>query len=233
MIDQLQQRYLTVKNNIAQLAQACGRSPQDVTLVVVTKNHLPESIARLYDTGCRHFGENRVQEALPKISQLPADIRWHLIGTLQTNKVAKVVPSFCLIHSVDRLDVARRLSAVSEERRCSTPILLQVNTSGEATKQGFTEQECRIAIEELRDLPGVRLEGLMTIAPFTQDQKCIRLCFKRLRNLRDELQLKIGPQFHHLSMGMSHDYPIAIEEGATLLRIGTAILGERPLYTKF
>ncbi len=187
--------------------------PKNVKLVAVTKNVPVEDISLVYELGCRDFGENRVQDALPKIEELPPDIRWHFIGTLQKNKVKKVVGNFALIHSVDSVELAQEIS----KQGIDTSILLQVNTSGEESKQGFTEDEFRRDLAMIQKMPYIQVKGLMTMAPLTEDVDQIRMCFRRLRELRDELGLK------ELSMGMSHDYKIAIDEGATIVRIGSAI----------
>lgn len=209
--------YKRIWDDIYETAQACGRDPQEITLVAVSKGYSWANAENAYTSGCRDFGENRLQEALPKIAAAPTDIRWHLIGTLQKNKVAKAIKNFSLIHSVDTFPLAMKISECSRERGVVTPILLQVNTSGEATKHGLSEEQWQPHVEALVHLPAIRIEGLMTIAPFVEDEKSIRSCFARLRQMRD----RYG--FRHLSMGMSHDYRIAIQEGATLLRIGTAI----------
>ncbi|MCB1137019.1 MAG: YggS family pyridoxal phosphate-dependent enzyme [Chlamydiia bacterium] len=210
-------RYRSLMEDIAAHCKACGRDPSSVTLLTVSKNHPWEEAAPFYTEGCRDFGENRVQELLEKLSLAPPDVRWHLIGTLQRKKVAKLVGVAALIHSVDSLDLAQRISEVSAERGLVSAVLLQVNTSGEESKHGFSPAELRAAHPALRAMPGLCLEGLMTMAPLTEDEAVIRACFADLRRLRDELGLR------ELSMGMSHDYPIAIQEGATILRVGSAL----------
>lgn len=187
--------------------------PDHVRLIVVTKEQPIDAIALVYDLGCRDFGENRVQDALPKIEEMPDDIRWHFIGSLQKNKVKKVVGRFALIHSVDSVELAQEIA----KQGIATDILLQVNTSGETSKQGFTVDEFGQAFKVIRGLPNINVKGLMTIAPLTEDVNVIRKCFRRLRQLRDEFGLQ------ELSMGMSGDYRIAIEEGATMVRIGSAV----------
>jgi len=191
--------------------------PGHVRLVVVAKNRSWEEAQPVYDAGCRDFGENRVQEALGKMKEAPPDVRWHLIGTLQKNKVAKAVGRFFLIHSVDTPELAEKISACAERQGSVQPILLQVNTSDEESKQGLSAEAWERAFPSLLNLPGIALRGLMTMAPLTDDEALIRGCFSRLRQLRDKLGLS------ELSMGMSQDYAIALEEGATLLRIGTAV----------
>lgn len=205
--------YTEIWENVQRLAEKAGRDPHDIRLVVVTKGRTVEEIQQAYNQGCRDFGENRVQEALPKIALLPSDINWHFIGTLQKNKVSKVIDKFSLIHSIDSIALVHEIS--------TTPLLLQVNTSGELTKHGLS---CDEWLKQFPDQPNVK--GLMTIAPLTQDKTILRSTFRALRHLRDELVERSGHPLPHLSMGMSNDYPIAIEEGATLLRIGTAIFAK-------
>lgn len=205
-----------------QIAEACRRSdrdPSEITLIAVTKYATLESIREAYNLGLRSFGESRIPAALEKMAQLPSDIDWHFIGRLQSNKVAKAIGCFELIHSVDSLALAQKISAASTQQGCITQVLLQVNTSGEPSKQGLTPDTCRKHFLELSQLSGISIQGLMTMAPLTDDANVIRACFSRLRGLRDELKLR------DLSMGMSHDFSIAIEEGATLLRIGSSLFG--------
>lgn len=192
-----------------------GRSLDEITLVIVTKNHPLEEILPLYHQGFLDFGENRVQEAFSKMGQ--KNIRWHLIGHLQKKKVKKVIGKFHLIHSVDSLELAESLSKASGEAGITTHILLQVNVSGEETKQGLSPQEWEKVRNEVFSLPHLKIEGLMTMAPLTEDTSLIRHVFSQLKKMRDSWGLK------HLSMGMSHDFEIAIEEGATIVRIGSAI----------
>lgn len=221
--------YRHIIRQVQEKAKACGRRPDEITLIAVSKNHPVSSIEKTYQSGARDFGESRIQEALGKIPFLPSDCRWHLIGSLQTNKVGKAVAAFQLIHSVDSTALARKISQVSEARGMTASVLLQVNTSGERTKHGLSAEEWENALAEVIQLPHLQIEGLMTMAPLTEDQQLIRHCFRTLRLLRDRWRnrMKDPDSFQHLSMGMSHDYLIAIEEGATLLRIGTAIFGER------
>lgn len=215
--------YLQIRDDIRNCAVKCGRNPEEIRLVVVTKNHPLEEALIAYDAGCRDFGENRVQEALDKFENAPADIRWHLIGTLQKKKVSKVIGKFALIHSIDSFELAEKISQASLNAGTTTNILLQVNVSGELSKHGLSIEDWRLYVDKLFALPSLRIEGLMTMAPLTDDKELIRYTFSRLRHFRDEVQRIFGIALPHLSMGMSHDYEIAIEEGATLLRIGTAI----------
>ncbi len=228
MLD-IYQRYLDVKERIQEIALACGRNPEEIKLITVTKTCSLNMMRQVYQMGCRDFGESRVQEALEKIPHFASDIHWHLIGTLQSNKVSHTIQHFKLIHSVDTSELAKKIAEASQKRGITTSILLQVNTSGEKTKHGLTGEEWRAKLEEIDQLSHLQLEGLMTMAPLTEDERVIRLCFSQLFSLRSEFQRRVRQPslFRHLSMGMSHDYPFAIQEGATLLRIGTAIFENR------
>lgn len=217
--------YSLIKEQVHEKALACGRLPQDITIVTVSKTWPVERLQAVYEEGGRDFGESRLQEAVQKISQLPSDCKWHLIGTLQSNKIAKALASFQLIHSVDNPVLARKISEMSQAQGIVTPILLQVNTSGEKTKHGLSGEKWQRALENVNQLSHVRVEGLMTIAPHIEDQRLIRSCFHRLYLWREmwRHQMKDPAAFQQLSMGMSQDFLVAIEEGATLLRIGSAM----------
>lgn len=216
------ENYHRLKNEISETAQKYHRT-EEIQLVAVSKNHPWFEIAPLYDLGCRDFGENRLQEALPKIEQSPQDCHWHYIGSLQKNKVRKVVSRFVLIHSVDSLELAKKISEVSSELNYTSKILLQVNTSGELSKQGMHVEECYKYFEDFCSLPSICVEGLMTMAPLVESEKIIRQTFADLRELKERLIQTYQPakSFQHLSMGMSHDFKWAIAEGATLLRVGS------------
>lgn len=210
--------YPSVLKSVEKLAVDAGRNPAEVTLVVVSKTRTIEEMMVAYNNACRDFGENRVQELIGKIELMPADVRWHLIGTLQKNKVNKVVGKVALIHSVDTPRLAEAISQASVREGIKTSILLQVNVSGESSKHGLSPIEWEGYLYETMQLPGVEIQGLMTMAPDTEDLAIIRKTFSELALLQKKW--KVGT---HLSMGMSQDYPIAIQEGATILRIGTAI----------
>lgn len=211
-------------DEIAQLAHKCGRDPASIKLVAVSKGKTVEQIQALYDAGQREFGESRVQEVEAKRLVLPQDISWHLIGSLQIKKVPKVVGRYSLIHSVDSLALAKKLSQVSLERRLITDVLLQVNASGEATKHGFSLLECQEAFAELLTFSGIRMHGLMTMAPLTDDADAIKASFIATANLCTKLSQQYNlPQFCELSMGMSGDFALAIQTGASILRIGTRL----------
>lgn len=210
-----------VEGRIAQAAQRVGRSPDEVTIVAVTKQVAPQAIEAAIKAGIRHIGENRVQEAKEKIrllSALELYPTWHMVGHLQTNKVKTAVEIFDIIHSIDSLRLAQLVSQRADK---TLPVLLQVNISGEETKSGFSVAELPKALDEVARLPRLEVKGLMTIAPLVQDAEEVRPIFRRLRELRDSLGLE------HLSMGMSDDFEVAVEEGATMVRIGRAIFGKR------
>ncbi|MBA3815635.1 MAG: YggS family pyridoxal phosphate-dependent enzyme [Parachlamydiaceae bacterium] len=217
--------YTHIFKDIKQTALECGRDPSDIELVAVTKSVEWQYIQPLFDLGQRDFGENRIQEALEKKAIAPQGCRWHFIGSLQKNKVRKVIENFSLIHSVDSYELARKISECSQDLNLITHILLQSNTSGENSKHGYSPQMWKECFEALYVLPNISIDGLMTMAPLTEDVPCIENCFSSLRVLLEELNVlaKGKVQLRHLSMGMSYDYKIAIAEGATLLRIGSAI----------
>lgn len=207
------------------IARCCSRSPQAIEVVAISKRRSVEAVGELYASGQTLFGENRVDELLERLERLPRGIKWHFIGPLQRNKVGKLIGHVALIHSIDTIELAQKVSQVSEERGVVTPILLQVNTSRHPTKRGLVEEEWLKWVPDLLKLRSVELCGVMAVAPLTQDEGVIRDCFRGLRLFRDRLQSEFGTKIdlRHLSMGMSHDYPIAIEEGATLLRVGTRL----------
>lgn len=209
-------------DRVADAALKVGRSPESITLVAITKYVDVARMNEVYDLGVRDFGESRVQDAVRKLDELSSpSLRWHFIGHLQTNKVKRVVGDF-LIHSVDSWKLAEALHDEAAARGLVQPILVQVNTSGEPSKYGFTPDETPTVVERIvRELPSLSLRGLMTMAPKSDDPEVVRPFFRRLRELRDA----IGPPLEHLSMGMSQDFPIAVEEGATLIRIGSALFG--------
>jgi pyridoxal phosphate enzyme (YggS family) len=229
-MDEFVERIRRVRSQVELAAARSGRSADDVTIVAVSKTVAAEQVALAYQLGLKVFGENRVQEARAKIAALPYPlIRWHLIGHLQTNKVARAVELFHLIESVDSLRLAEAIerSAAAHER--IVPVLLQVNVAGEASKEGVSAATLPVLAEGVLALPHVQVRGLMTIAPYTTEPEEVRPVFRRLRELRDGLRERL-PQgaWSELSMGMSGDFVVAIEEGATMVRIGRALFGERP-----
>lgn len=214
---------------MAEAARRAGRDPASVRLVLASKTVPVERIALAVEAGARLFGENRVQEATGKIDALEGrGIAWHFIGHLQKNKVKYIIGRFELIHSVDSVDLAERISALGLERREPTSILIQVNVSGEAAKSGVRPDDLEETLKAAAGLAGVRVEGLMTIPPYDPDPEASRPIFRRLREFAKEFDGVGGGSLKELSMGMSGDFEVAIEEGATLVRVGTAIFGERP-----
>lgn len=219
--------YSFVLNKVASHAMAHGRDPDTICLIAVSKYQSMETVLELYREGALHFGESRVQEALGKISSSPQEIEWHFIGSLQKNKVNRVVGKFALIHSIDHFEIAKALSLASEKAGVETAVLLQVNTSGEVTKRGLDREQWTEEFLKLLHLKNIRVEGLMTMAPLTEDRDVVRSCFIKLRKFKEFLENRFSVQMRHLSMGMSNDYKVAIEEGATLLRIGSSIFSPR------
>lgn len=217
-----------IKNRISEACQRSGRNSDDVQLIAVSKTLPVDVILEAYNSGLRIFGESRAQEVKEKTSDLPDDINWHFIGHLQTNKIKYVLPVCTLIHSVDSLHLAKAISDFCVKRDIPSSILLEINTSGEISKLGINSADAIEQYLEIRKLKNLNLKGLMTIAPYTNDENLIRQSFRLLKDIRDNLYKKIGSdQKLDLSMGMSQDYEIAIEEGSTMIRIGTAIFGPR------
>lgn len=215
----------TVNETIAKACERCGRDPQDVKLVGVTKTVGIEEIEILRQLGLRRMGENRVQAAKEKLPQVAAlDIEWHMIGHLQTNKVNAALELFQYFHSVDRLKLARAISQRAEDEQ-PVPILIEVNVSGEQAKHGCSLTDLDELVTQVDALPGVELKGLMTMAPFVEDEKVLRSVFRGLREARDEINERglTGKPLTELSMGMTNDYVYAVEEGATFVRVGSAL----------
>jgi pyridoxal phosphate enzyme (YggS family) len=220
----------SVRSRIDAAARRAGRDPSQVRLIAVSKTFDADHVRAAWAAGQRDFGENKVQEALQKIDQTAdMEIRWHLIGHLQSNKARKAVSAFSCIHSVDSLDLLRKLDAAAIENGTSPSVLIQLDLAGEETKFGAAIDDARRLVEQGCAARGVRLCGLMLIPPWNEDQEQTRPWFRRLRDLRDRwLAEGVPPNcLAHLSMGMSHDFEAAIEEGATLVRVGTAIFGKR------
>ena len=234
---QIAQRYEAVLERIAQAARRAGRSPDEVHLVVVVKAQPIERIRAVVEAGARDLGENYPEQALPKMQALAAEppVRWHMIGHLQRRKAKLVVQHFHMMHSVDRPEIAYRLERLLAPTGRRLPVLLEFNVGGEAQKHGWPAWDERQwpaladAIAPLLELPHLQVQGLMTIPPWREDPDEVRPFFRRLRRLRDVLARRFPRlPWTHLSMGMSHDFEVAIEEGATFVRVGSAILGPRP-----
>jgi pyridoxal phosphate enzyme (YggS family) len=220
-----------VRQRIAAAAARAERDPADVLLVAVSKTHPLAAIAAAAAAGQRDFGENRLEELWPKVEAARAaglDAAWHFIGTIQSRKTGEAVGPWAMIHSVDRAKIAQRLSRDAAAASEVLPVLLEVNVSGEASKHGFAPAELLSIAPQLAALTGIRIEGLMTMAPLADDAEETRPVFRALRLLRDELAVQC-PQvaWRHLSMGMTNDFEVAIEEGATIIRVGSAIFGAR------
>jgi pyridoxal phosphate enzyme (YggS family) len=227
----LSERLENVRRKIVTAAQRSGRRAEGVTLIAISKTHPIETLRAALDVGITDLGENRVQEAEEKIVTLGRKAaRWHLVGHLQANKVRRAVTLFDYLHSLDSVELTRRLDRLCvEEGREEFPVLVQIKLGGEESKTGIDPRELPDLLEEIKSCKRLRLVGLMTLPPYFENPDCARPFFKTLRELRDELKLKghFGELPGELSMGMSHDFEIAIDEGATMVRVGTAIFGER------
>jgi len=216
-----------LQDRIANACARAGRDPASVSLVAVSKGHPPETVCAAADLGITVFGENRVQEAKAKIPLCPGRLKWHMIGHLQTNKVRDALALFDMIHSVDSLHLATEINKAAERSSRFVPVLLEVNVAGESTKYGYNPDALLADLPMLNALPRLEIRGLMTMAPWTPDPERVRPVFKRLRELKTKCEEILGAPMEHLSMGMSGDFEVAIEEGATMVRIGTALFGER------
>jgi len=226
-MSQISDNLINIHSRMQDATHRVGRQVSDVRLVAVSKTYPPAVIQEAWNAGQHVFGENRVQDALPKIAELPAEAEWHFIGHLQSNKIRKALPAFTLIHGVDNLELAQQINRIAGEMGLTANILLEINVSGEASKFGFSPTDLRQNLEDLLCLPNIRINGLMTMAPYSEDPETARPVFSKLRILRDELAAKTGQALLELSMGMSGDFEVGIEEGATIVRIGSSIFGHR------
>jgi pyridoxal phosphate enzyme (YggS family) len=220
-----------VRDRIRRAAERASRDPADIRLIAISKTFGPDHVRAAAAAGQVEFGENRVQEALQKIAQTAdLEIRWHLVGHLQSNKVRRAVPAFAAVQSVDRLDLLERLDLAAAEHGASPEVLIQVSLAQEPTKFGARPDEVSRLVAAAETCRAVRLAGLMLLPPFFDDVEAVRPYFARLRRLRDDLVEAGTPggRLRELSMGMSHDFEAAVEEGATIVRVGTAIFGSRP-----
>lgn len=218
-----------VREKIRQACQRSGRREEDVTLISVSKTKPVEMLKEAYEAGSRDFGENRVQEILEKYGQMPEDVRWHMIGHLQKNKVRQVIDKAVLIHSVDTVELAEQIEKDAAKRDLTVDILLEVNVAEEESKFGFHTEEVEAAVLKIKELPHVHIKGLMTIAPFVSNSEDNREVFKKLYQLYVDIRSKNidNVNMSVLSMGMTGDYEVAVEEGATMIRVGTGIFGAR------
>jgi pyridoxal phosphate enzyme (YggS family) len=223
-------RVAAIRDRVASACRRAGRSPSDVTLVAVTKTRTVEEVTAIVDAGVPDVGENRVQEAeskYPALSSLGRRARFHLVGHLQKNKVKKAVALFDCIHSLDSVELGEKIGSTAGELGKVQPVFVQVDLASEPTKFGLPEPELLPALENLTGVSGLRIEGLMVLPPFETDPETVRPYFRRLRKLGAEAAGR-GLVGRELSMGMSHDFEVAIEEGATFIRVGTALFGPRP-----
>ena len=223
----LHDNLITVQSKLSAAAERSGRKASDIELVAVTKTFPVEDIREAMDAGLRLFGENRVQELLAKQPSLPSSLRWHLIGHLQSNKVRKVLPAVERIHSVDSLDLARDINRIAAESGQYPRIYLEVNVAAEASKHGFSPDKLETQLEELLGMDRLEIQGLMCIPPAGKEPEDSRKYFAFLREFRDKMEKAAGVPLPGLSMGMSGDYEVAVEEGATIVRIGSALFGKR------
>ena len=225
----IQENIKAVEDRIAAECQKAGRDPEDVTLIAVSKTKPVEMLREAYEYGCRDFGENKVQELLDKYEEMPRDIRWHMIGHLQRNKVKYIVDKVYLIHSVDSLRLAEEISKEAVKKNVCVNILVEVNVANEETKFGTTCEEVKQLVQDIAKLPNICVKGLMTIAPFVENAEKNRPFFSNLKKISvDIMEENIDNiTMENLSMGMTGDYPIALSEGATYVRVGTGIFGSR------
>lgn len=225
----IKDNYNDIKNIVENVATKAGRSTDDVTLIAVSKTKPIEMLREAYDAGARDFGENKVQEIVDKYPQMPEDVKWHMIGHLQTNKVKYIIDKVCLIHSVDSVKLAQEISKQAVKNNLTMDILVEVNVADEDSKFGISTNEALDFVTEISQLPGIKVRGLMTVAPYVDNQEENRTVFSVLKQLCVDINSKNidNVNMDCLSMGMSGDFEVAIEEGATLVRVGTSIFGKR------
>ena len=225
----LAENYRQVLNNIQDACQAVGRDPKEVTLVAVSKTMPVEMLQQVYDAGARVFGENKVQEIMDKYDHLPGDIRWQMIGHLQRNKVKYIVDKVDMIHSVDSYRLAQTIETEAAKKNVTVSVLLEVNVAEEESKFGLKMDEVLPLVQQISELPHVQVKGLMTIAPFVSNPEDNREIFRKLKKLSVDIEAKNinNTTMSVLSMGMTGDYMVAVQEGATMVRVGTGIFGER------
>ena len=225
----LKENLANVENAVQAACERSSRSRSDVTLIAVSKTKPVEMLKEIYDAGVRDFGENKVQEICDKYDKLPSDIRWHMIGHLQRNKVKYIIDKVCMIHSVDSYRLAEEINIQAKKHQLIMPILLEINIAQEQTKFGVSKEDALLLAEEIAHLDSVRVEGLMAVAPYVEDPEDNRKYFQEIKQLAVDIQHKNidNISMHALSIGMTGDYAVAIEEGATMVRVGTGIFGER------
>jgi PLP dependent protein len=223
----LAENFERIQQRICAACERAGRAPDSVTLLAVTKSQPPERVRAAADCGQLLFGENKVQEAKAKIPLCPGNLRWHFIGHLQSNKCRDAVAWFEMIQSVDSLSLAQEISRRAEQAARTLRVLLEVNVAGEASKFGYQPEKLLMELETINQLPRIEIHGLMAVPPYVTDPEKARSHFRRLGELKTQCEQRLGAPLPHLSMGMSADFEVAIEEGATLVRIGTALFGPR------
>lgn len=225
----LKENLKEVQKNILKACEKSGRNPDDVTLIAVSKTKPVPMLQEIYDENICDFGENKVQELVEKYDELPQDIKWHMIGHLQRNKVKYIVDKVCLIHSVDSYRLAEEINIQAKKKNITVPILVEVNIAEESSKFGIHAEDAIALVEQIAQLENVRIKGLMTIAPFVENPEDNRQYFRNIRQLSVDIAAKNidNVSMNVLSMGMTGDYMVAIEEGATMVRVGTGIFGER------
>ena len=218
-----------VKKNIENACETAGRSPQEVTLIAVSKTKPVEMLKEAYDAGARVFGENKVQEIMDKYDQMPSDVQWHMIGHLQRNKVKYIIDKVSMIHSVDSVRLAETIEKEAAKKEICMPVLIEVNVAEEESKFGLTAEEVLPFLEEISSYQHIKVMGLMTIAPFVSNSEDNREVFKKLYQLYVDIRSKNidNVNMSVLSMGMTGDFEVAVEEGATMIRVGTGIFGSR------
>ncbi|MDD7177056.1 MAG: YggS family pyridoxal phosphate-dependent enzyme [Lachnospiraceae bacterium] len=230
----LKDNFEAVEKRVADACKRAGRERSEVTLIAVSKTKPVEMLREVYDAGARDFGENKVQEICEKYDQLPSDIKWHMIGHLQRNKVKQVIDKAVMIHSVDSYRLAQEISVQAQKKGLTIPILIEVNIAGEESKFGISAEDTIQLVEEIATLPNLSIRGLMTIAPYVENAEENRLYFRQIKQLSVDIKNKNidNVSMDILSMGMTGDYEVAIEEGATMVRVGTGIFGARNYNTK-
>lgn len=228
MANNIAQNLASIHERIAAACTGARRDPREITLVAVSKGQPPDAVRAAADAGQLVFGENRVQEARVKIGQCPGHLRWHMIGHLQSNKARDAVHFFEMIESIDSLALAAEVNKWAEKSAKTLRILLEVNVAGESSKFGYHPDRLLEEFLEINALPKIEIHGLMTVAPWSPEAEKVRSVFRRMRELKEQCEARLGAPLPHLSMGMSGDFEVAIEEGATMVRIGTALFGPRP-----
>lgn len=230
----LKENLTNVEKAVREACEKSARKRSEVTLIAVSKTKPTTLIQEIYDAGVRDFGENKVQELCEKYDRLPSDIRWHMIGHLQRNKVKYIIDKVCMIHSVDSYRLAEEINIQAKKHKLIMPILLEINIADEQTKFGITKEDAILLAEEVSQLDSVRVEGIMAVAPYTENPEDNRKYFKQIKKLAVDIQRKNidNINMHALSIGMTGDYTVAIEEGSTMVRVGTGIFGERDYGTK-